>query len=85
MRELIIAENALKHGLLPTDIEHAWSNFAAMQFRGSPNEGEIVCIGFDAKGRAVEMIAAERSFGVIIFHAMMPPTEKVIRELGLES
>ena len=44
-----------------------------------------MCIGFDAKGRAVEMIAAERSFGVIIFHAMTPPTEKVMRELGLES
>ena len=81
--ELIINPHALIHGLTADEIEAAWNNFAARQHRGAPNEGEIVAIGFDASGRAVEMVAIEGVFGIMVIHALTPPTEKVIRELGL--
>ena len=45
MDEVFIAEHALKHGVSPQDIEHAWVNFVRKQYRGSLNDGEIVVIG----------------------------------------
>mgnify|MGYP004475551607 CR=1 FL=1 len=83
MDELIIDEHALKHGLTAEEISYAWNNFLKKQYRGAPNEGEIVAIGYDRKGRAIEIIAADRAFGVVVFHAMEPPTAKVLIELGL--
>ena len=79
----IVAEHALKHGLLEDDIRYAWSNFVRMQHRGVPNEGEVVAVGYDQKGGFVQMVAAERPFGIVIYHAMKPPTMKVLVELGL--
>lgn len=84
MDELIIDEHALKHGLEPEEIEHAWHNFVAKVYRGAPNEGEVIAVGYDGRGRFMEMVGAERSFGTVIFHAMTPPTRIVIRELGME-
>lgn len=83
MSEVIIDEHAFKHGVSESDIEHAWEFFARKQYRGAPNEGEIVLVGYDRKGRFVELVAAERSFGIIIFHAMRPPTHKVLHELKM--
>lgn len=83
MDDVIIAEHAFKHGLSADDIVYAWQNFVRKQYRGAPNEGEIVVVGYDRKGRFIEVVAAERSFGVIIYHAMEPPTTKVLVELGL--
>lgn len=85
MGELIIADHALKHGLSPIEIESAWKNYLVKQYRGAPNEGEIIVIGCDNKARLVEIVAAERSFGTIIFHAMTPPSANALRELGLKS
>lgn len=84
MSELIIDEHALKHGLEPKDIEYAWDNFVAKVYRGAPNEGEIIAVGYDGKGRFVELVGAERSFGIVVFHAMTPPTRNAMRELGME-
>lgn len=81
--EPIIATHAFKHGLNQKEIEFAWENFLRKQYRGAPSEGEIVVVGYDQKGRLIELVAAERSFGLIIFHAMRPPTLKVLEELGL--
>ncbi len=83
MDEVYIAEHALKHGVAPQDIEHAWANFVRKQYRGSPNEGEIVVIGIDTNGNLLQLVAAERLRGIVIFHAMRPPTQKVLKELGL--
>lgn len=83
MDEPIIVEHALKHGLLEDDIRFAWDNFVRKQYRGAPNEGEIIAVGYDRAGRFIEIVAAERSFGTIIYHAMCPPTVKLLKELGL--
>ena len=84
MDALIIDEHALKHGLDPEDIEHAWFNFIAKAYRGAPNEGEAIAIGYDSRGRLVELVGAQRPFGTIVFHAMTPPTRNVMREPGME-
>ena len=84
MDNLIIDEHALKHGLEPDDIEYAWLNFVAKLYRGSPDEGEVIAIGYDRRGRFIEMVGAERSFGTVIFHAMQPPTRNAMSELGME-
>ena len=84
MDEVVIVEHALKHGVSPEDIEYAWEHFHKKQYRGAPNEGEIVLVGPDRKGRALQIVAAERDCGAVIFHAMRPPTHKVLAELGLE-
>ena len=67
MEEPIVVEHALKHGLSEEDIRYAWSNFVRKQYRGAPNEGEIVVVGYDRRGRFIEIVAAEREFGPIYF------------------
>lgn len=83
MDNVFIAEHALKHGIDPDDIEFAWSNYNIRRYRGAPNEGEVVAVGYDRKGRPMELVAAIRPQGMIIFHAMRPPTRKALMELGL--
>jgi hypothetical protein len=83
MYDVVIAEHALKHGLDPDDIEYAWFNYCARRYRGAPNEGEVVAVGYDRAGRMIELVAALRPFGTVIFHAMRPPTRKVLAELDL--
>ena len=84
MADTFIAEHAFKHGISQEDIEHAWENFHKKQYRGAPHEGEVVVIGPDRKRRPIQIVAAERVFGTIIYHAMRPPTKNVLMELGLE-
>ena len=83
MDEPIIAEHALKHGLLKEEIEQAWNRPLVVRHRISPNEGEIVAVGQTLSGGLVELVAARKGFVTIIFHAMKPPTKKVLLELGL--
>ena len=84
MEELIIDEHALKHGLDPEDIEHAWREYVAKSYRGAPNEGEVIAVGCDRRGRFVEMVGAERPHATIVFHTITPPTRNALRELGME-
>ena len=83
MDEVIIAEHAFKHGIAEEDIVYAWENFVRKQYRGTPNEGQVVVVGYDRSGRFIELVAAERACGMIIYHAMEPPTLNVLVELGL--
>lgn len=82
-RDVIIVEHAFKHGLSASDISHAWDNFIRMQHRGAPHEGEIILVGYDKSGHLIELVAAERPFGIVIFHAMRPPTRNMLIELGM--
>lgn len=77
-----IAEHAYKHGLTAKDIEYAWSHCLRRRHRGAPHEGEVVVIGCDEIGRLVEVVAVERVCGTLIYHALRPPTRKVLKELG---
>lgn len=83
MDDIFIHKHALKHGVTADDIEHAWNNFVRKQYRGAPREGEIVAIGYDKSGRLIEMVGAVRPQGILIFHALEPPTKNVLVELRL--
>lgn len=83
MNNLIVEEHALKHGLSKEQILYAWGNFVMRQNRSSPNEDQVVVIGYDRTGRPLQIIATEKPFGFLIYHAMTPPTKKILRELGL--
>lgn len=83
MDDVIIAEHAFKHGISQEDIVYAWENFVRKQYRGAPHEGEVVVVGYDRAGRFIEIVAATRPFGTVIYHAMEPPTRNVLIELGL--
>ena len=82
--KVYIAEHAYKHGLTEDQIRFAWKNFLAMQRRHSPDVDRVVCTGSDQKGLLIQMVAVEKSVGILIYHAMSPPTESVLAELGLK-
>lgn len=84
MNELYIDQHAFKHGISAEDIEYAWEHFVARRHRSSPNEHQIVAVGYDARGRFIQMVASEHSCGTVIYHAMEPPTKNVLIELGLD-
>ena len=62
------------------DVEAAWVNFAVAATR-VPGEVEVR-IGFDSKGRRVEMVGVLQANGAwLVYHAMTPPSEKTEREI----
>lgn len=69
--------------LTENDVREAWENYVRMMMREETEE-YYVAVGFDLKGRAVEMVAVETIEGNwYIYHAMTPPSTKVLHELGL--
>lgn len=84
MSALIVHEHALIHGLSENQVLHAWKNAISVARRGCESgEVDFVAIGFDQRGRLIEMVGRKKSFGVLIFHANTPPTARAFRELGL--
>ena len=83
MGEVIVVEHAYKHGLSFEQIEYAWNHPVRKQYRGAPQEGQILLIGLDREGRFIELIAAEHSYGTVIYHAIEPPTRAVLIELEM--
>jgi hypothetical protein len=81
--EVWVAEHAYKHGLSEEQIRYAWDNFIKKAYRGKPNEGEVMCVGFDRNGAMIQLVAVERSFGFLVYHAMTPPARNALKELGL--
>ena len=81
--DIIIDDHAYKHGLIEREIRYAWEHFVRMLHRGSPREGQILVVGIDPLGRFVQMVAVERPQGILVFHAMRPPTRNALLELGL--
>ena len=84
MFEVVVHPHALKHGISESDILHAWENFIAKQQRTAPREDEIVAIGATADGMLIQLVVKDLGNVLLIFHAMVPPSEKVMRELGLK-
>ena len=65
------------------DVRQAWNEYVRM-VRREGDDSYYVAIGFDAQGCAIEMVAVETIEGNwYVYHAMTPPTKKVLRELGL--
>lgn len=67
------------------DVLAAWGSRICCQARTSLQSPQYLAVGFDRKGRALQMVAAydPKSDRVLIFYAMQV-TAKALRELGLD-
>lgn len=84
MLEVFVHPHALAHGLSEEEILAAWSNFVRSQQRTSPKEDECVRVGYGVETpTAIQMIGVTKQFGVLIIHAMTPPQDSVLDELGI--
>ena len=64
------------------DVLFAWEHTVKWSVRQQSND--YAAIGFDEKGRTVEMVAARlRDDALLIYHARTPATKKFRKELGL--
>ncbi len=70
--------------LSEADVRAAWRNRIRCQVRTGPWPPQYVAVGFDGKGRAVEMVAVydPSADEVLIFHANTPVSESVRREMS---
>ena len=87
MELIAIHPHALKHGLTETDITCAWTSVFAWFRRDLENGGiDYVLVGLDGRSRLMELIAryCPNRDGYIIYHALVPPTHKVLREIGVD-
>lgn len=65
------------------DVVDAWSRFVRMTSRTGCYDDNYVAVGFDCRGRLLEMVAVRDKEGEwFVFHAM-PATSKTLDELGL--
>ena len=65
------------------DAAHAWYHCIKSMPRLNANPDEYVAIGYDARGRLLEVIAIRDTKGDwLIIHAQTPPQERLKRELG---
>ena len=71
--------------LTSEDVAAAW-NGALISAPRLPNRpDEYIALGFDAKGRLLEVVAVRLdSADWLAFHAMTPPSGKTFKELGVE-
>ena len=66
------------------DAMAAWMNCLYSKPRLHKNPDEYIAIGYDGKGRLLELVAIRDSEGDwLIYHAQTPPAENAMRELGL--
>ena len=66
------------------DVLAAWDGCLCSARRAHSAFDDYVAVGFDSKGRLLEMIAVRNSDGAwYVYHAFTPPTKKVLEELGL--
>lgn len=68
--------------LTEDDVRTAWEEAVVSAPRVEKDPDEYVSTGFDGKGRAIEMVAVRKGARWLIYHAMTPPTRRVLRELG---
>jgi hypothetical protein len=71
--------------LFEEDVLGAWNSRVKCQMRTGPWPPQYVAVGFDGKGRALQMVASYDPLrdAVLIFHAM-PLKGRVRKELGLD-
>ena len=75
-----VHSNALRHGLIATEVRLAWENYLIGAVR-VPGELEVR-VGVDPAGRLVEMVGSLLPGGEwLVYHAMTPPTKKVLNEI----
>lgn len=65
--------------LAEKDVITAWESFELAATR-VPGEREMR-IGYDARGRCLEMVGVLTESGWLVYHAMTPPSKKTLTEL----
>lgn len=66
------------------DVRKAWEGAVAHAPRTDSRPFECMAVGFDSRGRAIEMLGRMKPNGDwVVWHAFTPPTRKALRELGL--
>ena len=85
MYEVVIKSHAYKHGLTREEILYAWAHLVVWGYRNPPYENSILAVGLTADGRLAQMVGIEHPRAIIIIHALSPPTQKALRELGLKA
>lgn len=85
MDETEIDRHALKHGLTAEEVKYAWENPIACRARKGEDDPPIyIAIGVLPDGRMAELVGLETDRGTwLVFHAMVPPTKKFLKELGM--
>lgn len=84
MNDTYVHPHALKHGLTEEEILRAWTNYIKSQYRESPNEDHIIRIGYGYSSQVpIQMVGIQKEFGVLIIHALTPPQDKMLKELGI--
>ncbi|MCL2530373.1 MAG: hypothetical protein FWE41_08650 [Coriobacteriia bacterium] len=83
MFDIEVHPNALKHSLSEEDVVFAWENFLRKQRREVPDVDQMIAIGFDRRGNLIELVAIDKPYGTLIYHAKSPPTAKMLIELGM--
>lgn len=85
MGEVEVDPHALKHGLTTDEVRYAWETPIACRSRSGVDDPPIyIAIGILPDGCMAELVALESSRGTwVVFHAMVPPTKKFLRELGM--
>lgn len=80
-----IRPHALKHGLSESEICYAWKTIFKSAHRDTGETPDRwIAIGWLPDGRQAQMVAIkDRDGNWEIFHAMSPPTKKVMKELGI--
>ena len=84
MDQIFIHPHAMVHGLTENELRDAWESGGPRMPRSSPHEDEVVAIGWTRDGRAIQMVGVVKDFGVLIIHGMEPPTERIMKELGIK-
>ena len=83
MENVYVHPHALKHGLTEEEILYAWDNYISKRRRHIPNTDQIIAVGFDRAGHFVQMVGITKKDGVMVYHAMTPPTARFLAETGL--
>lgn len=66
-------------GITDDDAVVAWQQYLLRASRA--DRDREVRIGYDEKGRLLELVGVRLRDGWLIFHAMTPPTKKTLKEL----
>jgi hypothetical protein len=69
--------------LTEDQVEFAWENFIRKEHRATPNNDQIRAVGTDRNGRLIEIVGVIKPYGTLIYHALTPPTMKMLIELGM--
>lgn len=69
--------------ILEEDVLYAWNHIIKWIYRFGKEPVDIVAIGVDSKSRLMELIAVEDDDGFLIYHAVVPATDNIIREIGI--